>query len=45
MFVKIFILILTNGSERLLRLPMYYDLNSENINKVINNIKEYFDEN
>ena len=32
----------TKESERLLRLPMYYDLKEEDCNKVINKIKEFY---
>ncbi len=32
----------TNESERLLRLPMFYDLKKEEIKKVVDSIKEFF---
>ena len=32
----------TSESERLLRLPMYYDLNPESVHKVVSHIKHFF---
>jgi len=32
----------TSESERLLRLPMYYELTEEDVNKVVSVIKEFY---